>query len=295
MPISAGLYYSSHNEGHDGRKPVVLIHDAASSHQAWPPEIRRLSGQNVYALDLPGHGNSDGIGFQSIEAYCESVLTFMASLNLYHTVLIGHGMGAAIALTLALDFPQHVAGLGLISGGSFFHLSDTLLDYLSNASTRPVGIQMLERLLVSPASSIRDTSRGIEILRHARPGVLYGDWKAYAQFDLTMRLDALNIPSYVACGQNDRLTPPGQSRHLNQVLANARLEIMPDSGHLLQLEQPHKLALSLSAFLEDLETWYHSYPLPVAFPAHSQDSADQAEKIKNEPVIPPVKSRNSAR
>lgn len=145
-------------------------------------------------------------------------------------------------------------------------------------------MQMLERMLVSPASSSRDTSRGINILRGTRPGVLYGDWKAYAQFDLSARLETLPVPACVVCGQNDRLTPPGQSRHLTQVLTNARLEIMPDAGHLLLLEQPHNLALSLSAFLKDLETWYHSYPLPVAFPTHTQTPADPVDKPKDRPA-----------
>ena len=66
MPITAGLHYFLHEGGRPVKSPVVLIHGAGMDHSAWPPEIRRLAGENVFTLDLPGHGKSKGPGVDNL-------------------------------------------------------------------------------------------------------------------------------------------------------------------------------------------------------------------------------------
>ncbi len=266
MPVSANLYYAFHDAGSREQKPILLIHDAGSSHQCWPVELRRLEGQTVYALDLPGHGNSDGVGFQSVNAYCGAIIEFLASLGLYQAVLVGHGLGAAIALTLALDFPQHAAGLGLISGGAAFRIPPHLIDYLSSATTLPNARDLIQQQQLAPGTPALFAARAQEILHKTRPSVLYGDWVACEQFNLHDRLEELSLPVMIACGEHDRLTPPGQSRHLAQVLDNSQLSIIRSAGHLVMMEQPAALAASLSTYLAALDVWRNRVPLPVALP-----------------------------
>ncbi len=120
MPIAAGIHYFLHEGGRQKRTPLVLIHGAGGDHLSWPPEIRRLTDERVFTLDLPGHGKSKGPGRQSVADYAESVVGFMNAADLSRAVFIGHALGGAIALTLAIDHPQRVAGIGLISIGSAF-------------------------------------------------------------------------------------------------------------------------------------------------------------------------------
>jgi pimeloyl-ACP methyl ester carboxylesterase len=115
MPLSAGLYYFHHEGGSAGKPPMVLLHGAGGDYLVWPPEIRRLPGIRVYALDLPGHGKSGGPGCQSVEDYARAVVGLMDAVGLWRAAFVGHSMGGAIALTLALDFPERTAGLGLVS------------------------------------------------------------------------------------------------------------------------------------------------------------------------------------
>ena len=58
MPQNAEIYYRISQEGNAESAPVILIHGAGGTHLHWPPQIRRLSGYRIYALDLPGHGIS---------------------------------------------------------------------------------------------------------------------------------------------------------------------------------------------------------------------------------------------
>src|SRR5512144_1734171 len=104
MPVAASLYYFSHNEDERSRPPIILIHGAGGTHLSWPPEVRRLPDQRVYAVDLPGHGKSEGIGRQSISAYARNLVAFMDAAKLSKAVIVGHSMGGAVALTLGLDF-----------------------------------------------------------------------------------------------------------------------------------------------------------------------------------------------
>ena len=137
MPVAASLYYFSHLEEEYLRPPIVFIHGAGGNYLHWPPEIRRLTGQRIFAPDLPGHGKSDGVGRQSIDDYAQCILDFLDALHIHKAILIGHSMGAAIALTLALDHPRRVLALGLIGGGARLKVSPDLIQNSSSPATLP--------------------------------------------------------------------------------------------------------------------------------------------------------------
>ena len=137
MPTAAGIYYAQFDEGHKDQPPIILIHGAGSSHLIWPSEIRRLVGQRVLAVDLPGHGKSTGVGLQSISSNADQIVEFLAALGLYQAVFVGHSMGGAIALDLAIRHPNQVAGLGLISTGAYLGVDAGFLENLINPLTIP--------------------------------------------------------------------------------------------------------------------------------------------------------------
>ena len=129
MPVSADLYYHFYEGSNEGQRPsVILIHGAGGNHLYWPSEIRRLPGYRVFALDLPGHGKSGGRGQQSISTYAEVVLEWLESVGIHSAVFVGHSMGGAIAMTLALDHPEHVLGLGLVSAGARLRVAPAFLE-----------------------------------------------------------------------------------------------------------------------------------------------------------------------
>jgi len=266
MPLTAGIAYSLYEGGKSDQKAVILIHRAGGSHLDWPAEFRRLIGYTVYAVDLPGHGRSTLPGCQSVGEYADALLEFLAASNRYQAVFVGHSLGAAVAMHLALEFPQHVAGLGLFSAAASFDVPPELVDYLSNPSTAPLGIRLIRERLLMSTTSPELAARTMSSLQKVRSSVLYGDWLACAQFDLRQRVSQIQAPAYIACGSLDRLTPPSRSRFLAEHMPFSRLEIVPAAGHLLPMEQPALLAGRLRDFLSDLQVALYNPALLIKLP-----------------------------
>src|SRR5512135_1261958 len=135
MPSAAGLYYFSHLEEEKGLAPVILLHGAGGNCLFWPPGLRRLEGLRIYAPDLPGHGKSAGIGKQSILDYAGCLLDFMRALTISKAIFVGHSMGGAIALHLAIHHPRHTLALTLLGAGARMRVAPELLDNSTSAAT----------------------------------------------------------------------------------------------------------------------------------------------------------------
>ncbi len=236
--------------GMESRPSVVLIHGAGGNHLSWPADLRRLSGWNVIAVDLPGHGRSAGPGQQSIQRYADQLTNFLAHMGLYHTVLAGHSMGGAIALQVALDQPSMAAGLGLVSTGAYLGVPADMLENLADPLTLPQAFARFQQLAFSPESAPALVEQSMRLLQEERSSVLAGDWQACAAFDLTGQVERITCPSWVAVGADDRLTPLAYARYLAATLPNARLEVIPGAGHMITVEKPALLAESLRGFLE---------------------------------------------
>ncbi len=251
MPAATGIYYSVHEGGQHHLPAVVLLHGAGGTHLSWTADIRRMPGQHVLALDLPGHGKSEGYAQQSITAYADQVHNFLMNLGMDEVVLVGHSMGGAVALTIALKYPRMVAGLGLISTGAYLPVDPPLVDALSNPLSYSEGLARIQETAFSPAASPALIEAGMRALRDMRPSLLLADYLACSRFDLRDLVDQIGAPAWVACGAHDRITPPALSNYLVARLVNAHLQMIPDAGHMVTMEQPALLSQGLRAFLSD--------------------------------------------
>lgn len=254
MPTLAGYHFSAHEaeERHFKRPPVILIHGAGGSHLTWPPQIRRLADERVYALDLPGHGQSEGIGRHSIDEYVDDVLAFMKAVKIRSAVLAGISMGSAIALTFALKYPKKVAGLALLGGGAKMRVSSNILETAGNSDMFEAAVEMINKNCFSahaPQNLVRLSKQN---LMKIRPPVLLGDFLACNEFDMTAQLKNINIPALILCGAEDRMMPLKHSQSLHQGLANSQLHVLESAGHMVMLEQPEQVANFLKQFMDEL-------------------------------------------
>ncbi len=260
MPQVQEIYYSE-SPGDDPNHPViVLIHGAGGDHHTWPVEMRRLAGWRILALDLPGHGRSPGRPRQTVAAYARDLVEFLDALKLYRVALVGHALGAAVTLQLALEQPDLVVGLGLISAGAHFEVPPGLVEYFTNPLTASLGLQLFQKWAFSPQTPPARVEAGLGPLRAARPAVLAGDWQASAAFDLSAELPRIYTPAWVAAGGDDRLAPLPCAHFLSARLPTARLQVIPAAGHMLPVEKPAELAKGLRAFLADLTPFEQAVP-----------------------------------
>ncbi len=250
MPIANSIFYFSHGAENVSRPPLVFIHGAGGTHLHWPPQVRRMIGQRVFALDLPGHGKSGGVGSQSIAEYAGAVVDFLDAARLNAAVFIGHSMGGAIALTLALDFPQRVLGLGLVGTGARLRVHPQILETTASEASFPEAIQIINDAEFGPAASPRLKELAARQMALIRPPVIHGDFLACNEFDVMQRLGEISVPALILCGTEDILTPMKYSEYLRDHIRNARLIVVPNAGHMAMLEQPEAVADEIGAFAD---------------------------------------------
>jgi pimeloyl-ACP methyl ester carboxylesterase len=253
MPVSNEIYYSRSNGGQSvDCPPVVLIHGAGSSHLCWPAEMRRVPGWTVLAVDLPGHGHSGGIGQHTINAYAQMVIEFLESVGIYQSILVGHSMGGAIALEVAILQPDRVAGLGLISCGAYMGEQADLIEALSNEVTIPAAFHWLQRHLFSESAKSYVIEATMKVLEQSRSGVFYADWLSCTRFDRRQDISLCTAPAWVAVGLEDQVAPLAYSYFLAHHLPKASLQVIAGAGHMVSMEQPQALSQGLRTFLTQM-------------------------------------------
>jgi pimeloyl-ACP methyl ester carboxylesterase len=252
MPIAEGVYYFLHEGGSASRPPVILIHGLGGDHLSWPADVRRLPDYTVYALDLPGHGKSSGPDLQSISAYAERVVQFLNDIGLFKAVLVGHSLGGAVALTLAAEHAERVAGIVLIASGERLPMASTILENAASPSTFPLAVQALQEAAFGPHAKASLKELTSKRLSDSRPSLLYHDLMACDTFDISQRLADICTPTLVISGTADRICPLRYAENLARSIPGAALQTVEDAGHMVMLEQPHRVAGLLTVFLNTL-------------------------------------------
>jgi pimeloyl-ACP methyl ester carboxylesterase len=252
MPTAAGLYYFVHGEDLDERPPVLLLHGAGGSHLSWPPQIRRLNGQRIFAPDLPGHGKSEGLGSQDIVEYARAVVEFMKATRLASAVIVGCSMGSAIALTLALRYRKRVLGLGLVGSGAKMRVAESTLELASNPSLFLQTVETVIESSYSPDVDPRIKELAVQQMAETRQAVLYSDFLACDAFDIMERVNKIRVPTLLITGSADRMTPPNRAQYLHDQIEGSQLEIIDGAGHMVVVERPDKVVELLARFLDGI-------------------------------------------
>ena len=104
----------------DAAKPaVVFVHGAGCDHTVWQLPARWFAwhGHSVLAVDLPGHGRSEGPPLASVADMARWVGALLDAAGVQQAAVVGHSMGAAIALEAAAAMPERVTRVGLAGHG----------------------------------------------------------------------------------------------------------------------------------------------------------------------------------
>jgi pimeloyl-ACP methyl ester carboxylesterase len=240
------LFYAESGQKTADSCPVLLIHRAGGSARGWSAQLEALGGsRHCVAVDLPGHGESEGPAASTITEMANIVVEALEQLGLDQVVLSGHSMGGAVALDVALNHPERVRSLLLVSSGAKLRVAQPILQALRN------NFELVPALMGNAVFGSETPADLVKELREHifdAPGeVVVSDMEACDSFNVEDRLKELLIPVHVIVGKDDYLTPPRLGRRLVERTANAELHVIPGAGHMLPMERPETVAELLLA------------------------------------------------
>lgn len=238
----------------EGGPAVLLVHGFGGDLDNWLFSIDALAeSATVYALDLPGHGQSTkSVADPSLSGLSAAVLAFMDHVGLAKAHFIGHSMGGAVSMRTALDAPDRVASLSLIaSAGLGREIDHGYIQGFVGATSRRDLKPVLETLFADRGlvsrSLIDDLLKykrldGVEDALTAISSAMFADGAQSSV--LTDLIAAAKTPILVVWGEEDRVIP---AAHANALGDAARVAVIPNAGHMVQMEASGKV----NALLKD--------------------------------------------
>jgi len=236
----------------EGRPTLVMIHGAGGSAQIWQNQIVLLDEAiNVFALDLPGHGETEGEGQTNISEYAQWVGDILKTLFDSPVFLMGHSMGGAIVQKIAINDPDSLKGIILVATGARLKVVPMFLDGLLNNFEQT--INAIISYAYAPDSDRSIIEKGEEIMIGAGSRVVYNDFLACDRFNSQEELAQIHLPCLVLCGREDKLTPPELSEALEEAIEGGMLRIVADAGHMVMIERYREVSEAVQEFILGIE------------------------------------------
>jgi pimeloyl-ACP methyl ester carboxylesterase len=242
------LFYS-HSQSHGNDLVLLLLHGAGGSHLIWPQALRQLPGHRVIALDLPGHGRSDGWGRRLVSHYAAAVMAFTQALNISEVIVIGHSLGGAIALDLAYNFPETIRGLVGIGVAARMRVGPALLQAWLKSPEKATAFINSHGFFTGDIK-LHNLNRAQ--FQAAGPVTTYGDFLACNHFDCRSSLVKVPVPALILSGSADRLIPPLYAEALATGLPRGRFTRLEAAGHYAMLERADEVASLVIDFIGEI-------------------------------------------
>jgi len=253
------LAYEARGEG----LPILFLHAFPLSLAMWDRQARALERQRlVVRFDARGFGQSPpGDGLLTMERIADDAVALLDHLGISQAVVCGLSMGGYAAFALVRRHPERLKGLILANtragadteearanraalaqrvrqqgaGAAAEAFLPGLLGKTSHERRPELRARVREIILATSAQGICDALAGLA-----------------ARADSTPTLKEIRVPTLVICGAEDTLTPVSEAESLARAIRGARLETVPEAGHLSNLESPEAFDRALAGFLADI-------------------------------------------
>ncbi len=253
------LYYE--DSGDSAETPVVFVHGFPFSSVMWSEQLK-LVGRNfrTIAYDLRGLGKSAiGDGQYTIENHVDDLLALLDHLEIHQAIIVGFSMGGYITLRALERHPDRFLAVALC---------DTRCEADDNAGKikRANAATMVKKegaaefaktfipAVFSPDSVKNNTAAVAEIstiINATAPVAIAGNLIAMAaRTDTSATLSKITVPTLIMVGEVDTVTPPQAARYMYDNIAGAELQLIPDAGHMSNMENPQIFNSHLMAFLQ---------------------------------------------
>jgi pimeloyl-ACP methyl ester carboxylesterase len=239
---------------------IIFVHGSGLTHVAFVLQTRYFAfhGFNTIAIDLPGHGLSEGSPLTTIEDMADWISDLLQVLDINQTAYIGHSQGCLIGLEFANRYKEKITSLALVNGSLSMKMNPELLDLALNKDNKAVEL-MIDwvhgpngHLGGHPVPGLNHIGMGTQLVTSNNNGALGADFKACDKY--TNGLEAakkINCPSICIIGNYDKMTPKKSGIELSNAIPNSSYEIIPDSGHMSILETASETLNILKGFIKN--------------------------------------------
>ena len=232
----------------DSEQLVMLVHGAGGSSRHWEPMLAKL-GSDLFplALDLPGHGATEGYVPDSLDAVADFLNEFLDELGIKRPICyVGQSMGGLIGLKFTLAYPERVERLVLMATAARIPLHP---DFLQQALT---GQWDRDLLYQSFAPEIPEHLKELVLneFQHARVSPNASDFMGVSPVDLSNDISTLRVPTLIITGEDDVIISPRKSTLLKRQIPESILVTVPGAGHYLHVEKSERIAEEVTHFLQ---------------------------------------------
>jgi pimeloyl-ACP methyl ester carboxylesterase len=239
----------------DPRLPtLVFIHGAGSDRTGWRLQTRYFAhhGRSVLAIDLPGHGRSQGACLTSIEALADFIPKLLDAAGVDKAALIGQSMGALTALECGARHPERVWALALLGIAATMPVHPELLDAAHKHEHKSmeliahwgIGRKLAMGGMRTPGLWL--TGEVLRVSEQAQPGSIGVDMAACNAYQGALAAaEKIACPTMFILGDADQMTPASKARALIDKVQGARLVVIKGTGHMIATERPDETLAAL--------------------------------------------------
>ena len=237
--------------------PLMLVHGAAEDGRVWRPQLAGLADEfTVIAWDEPGAGRSSDVPADfGMPDYAKCLAALIEALAVGPAHVAGISWGGTVALQLYRDHPELCASL---------ILADTYAGWKGSLPEEEVRARIagVRRMLAAPEGQFDPALPGLfaadppaafvpmlaQMAAAVRPESVRTALFVMAETDQRDLLPQISVPTLLVWGERDVRSPLAVARHFERMIPDAELVVLPDAGHLSNLEQPALFNDALRAF-----------------------------------------------
>lgn len=230
---------------------ILFIHGSGGTNILWQAQVNALADKvNAIAVNLPGHGGSDGGGMDRMDDYAKSVSGFMKSIDVKNPVICGLSIGGAIVLQLLMDDPDAYKGGIVINSGAKLKVMPLVFETLEKDYS--AFVKSMYSFGISSKTDPAKLKPLADSMLACPPEVTRKDFIACDAFDVRDRLGEIKKPVLVMTASEDMLTPVKYGQYLADRIAGAKIRNIEDAGHLSPIEKPEAVVKAICDFMNNL-------------------------------------------
>ena len=243
---------------------VVFLHGVGGGRHGWAAQQAHVAalGWRSLAWDMPGYGDSPMVTPYDFPHLAQALWQMLDAAQIDQAVLVGHSMGAMVALQAWTQKPERIRGLLLAASSPAFGNSDGefqkqfLAQRLAPLEAGKTMGDIADRLIpsmVAPGCTAPALVLAREGMAAVAPETYRAALRALVQFEQRAALPTLTVPVLCLAAEHDRTAPPAVMEKMAQKIPGARYAWLAGAGHLLHCEQPEAFNAELEKFLKDMQ------------------------------------------